>query len=78
MATANSGKGRYAPVEPLSMEEIEALPASIGSRSLGGVLNISIPSAQRLMKSGKLKSARQYGKLWRVSKAEVLEYAGLH
>ena len=77
MATANTGKGRYAPVKGLSMEEIEALPACIGSRDLAGVLNISIPSAQRLMK-GKFKTARQYGKLWRVSKAEVLEYAELH
>lgn len=69
--------GKYRKFEPLSMSEIEALPAVIGTPSVCGIGGVSMPTVQNLMKSGVFKSARKFGHNWRVSKREVLDYFGI-
>lgn len=67
----------YKKVQPLSVAEVEALPAVIGTPSVCGIGGISMPTAQRLIKCGTFKTARKAGHNWRVSKREVCQYFGI-
>ena len=66
----------YKKVQPLSVAEVEALPAVIGTTGVCGIGGISMPTARRLMERGTFKTARKAGH-WRVSKREVCQYFGI-
>jgi hypothetical protein len=72
-----STETRYKPIQQLDACEIDALKPVIGTRQFCGIGGISLNTGQKLMKSGKLKTARKVGHSWRMSKREALQFFGL-
>ena len=68
---------RYKAVEQFDAEQIEALKPVIGTREFCAIGGLSMPTGQRILNSGAIKSARKVGHAWKLSKAEALSFYGL-
>lgn len=68
---------RYKAVKQLDAGEIEALKPVIGTREFCGIGGLSMPTGQRILATGIIKSARKVGHSWKLSKADALRFFGL-